>query len=281
MFDYDPQVPLDIQECACQKRGEVSIYDISYTGSSRQSRTAYLLVPAGEGPFAGLLFMHPSGTGRYAFLEEALLVVQGGAVALLLDAPHAQQPHQPFFSFTETDRDDFVQSVINLRRGVDVLHARPDVDASRTGFVGFSYGASVGAMLASVEKRIKAYLLWGGGAHLSQSLQQYQRASAAYLENMATLDSIHYVNQAAPAALLFQNGRSDPNVSELEAEALYQAASEPKQMLWYDAGHALNGAACRDRFDWLRGQLNLTPLSPALMKELGKFKLKWMARPKE
>jgi len=44
MFDYDPQVPLDIQERACQKRGEVSIYDISYTGSSRQSVTAYLLV---------------------------------------------------------------------------------------------------------------------------------------------------------------------------------------------------------------------------------------------
>lgn len=44
MFDYDPQVPLYIQERACQKRGEVSIYDISYTGSSRQSVTAYLLV---------------------------------------------------------------------------------------------------------------------------------------------------------------------------------------------------------------------------------------------
>lgn len=280
MFDYDPQVSLAVQERARQQRGEVSIYDISYAGSPGQSVTAYLLVPPGEGPFAGLLFMHPSGTGRYAFLEEALLVVQGGAVALLLDAPHAQQPHRPFFSFTETDRDDLIQSVINLRRGVDLLHARPDVDANRTGFVGFSYGASVGAMLASIEKRIKAYLLWGGGAHLSKFLHQYSKASDAYLEKMAALDSIHYVNQAAPAALLFQNGRSDPNVPEHEAEALFQAASEPKQHLWYDTGHALNGAACRDRFVWLRSQLDLAPLSPVLMKELGKFKLKWMARPK-
>ena len=280
MFDYDPHIPLNIQERGCQQRDEVRIYDISYAGLSGQSVTAYLLVPPGEGPFASILFMHPSGTGRYAFLEEALRITQSGTVALLLDAPHAQQPDQSFFSFTKADHDDFIQSVINLRRGVDLLHTRPDVDASRTGFVGFSYGASVGAMLASAEKRIKAYVLWGGGAHLSQFLQQYQQASTAYLEAMASLDSIHYINQATPAALLFQNGRNDRNVPEHEAEALYQAASDPKQHLWYNAGHALNGAACRDRFDWLRSQLDLISLSPPLMKELGTFKLKWMARPK-
>ncbi len=101
----------------------------------------------------------------------------------------------------------------------------------------------------------------------------------AYLQVMSPLDSIHHVGHAAPSALFFQNGRRDKNILEHEAEALHQAASEPKRIAWYDAGHALNGQACRDRVEWLREQLDLDPLSPALMKQLGQFKLKQMARP--
>jgi hypothetical protein len=95
-----------------------------------------------------------------------------------------------------------------------------------------------------------------------------------------TIDPIHHVGHAAPAFLLFQNGRLDKNAPEKDVMALFEAASEPKQMAWYDTGHHLNGRACQDRYEWMREQLRLGPLSPELMKELGKFKLKQMVRPK-
>jgi dienelactone hydrolase len=286
MFEYDTQSALDLKEHERQDRAGVSIYDISYASPRGGRVSAFLLVPARDTLHPGLLFMHPSGADRYAFLEEANVFCQGGAVALLIDAPHARPPQQPFLSFTARDRDDLIQAVVDLRRGVDLLIARPDVDARRIGYVGFSYGATVGAMLAGIEKRIKAYIIWGGGARLTNFLRGRGKAIPkakleTYLEMMTALDSIYHVSHAAPSALFFQNGRLDKNVPEHEAEDLHQAASEPKRIAWYDAGHALNVQACRDRYDWLGEHLNLAPLSPALMKELGKFKLKQMVRPKQ
>jgi len=62
-------------------------------------------------------------------------------------------------------------------------------------------------------------------------------------------------------------------------EALFQAASEPKQLQWYESGHALDCRACQARFEWMRGRLNLEPLAAADMKEPGRFKLKQMVQP--
>ena len=284
MFEYDTQSAFDLKEHKRQDRAGVSIYDISYASPRGGHVSALLLVPARDTLHAGLLFMHPSGADRYAFLEEANVFCQGGAVALLIDAPHARSPQRLFFSFTEQDRDDFIQVVVDLQRGVDLLIVQPNIDASRIGYVGFSYGATVGAMLAGVEKRIKAYILWGGGARLTNSLRARGKAIPkakleAYLEMMTALDSIYHISHAAPSALFFQNGRGDKNVPEHEALALHQAATEPKWVAWYNAGHALNVQACLDRYDWLCEQLNLDALSPALIKELGKFKLKQMRRP--
>jgi hypothetical protein len=97
---------------------------------------------------------------------------------------------------------------------------------------------------------------------------------------MQIINPVHHANHAAPSALLFQNGRFDKNAPENNVKALFEAASEPKQMAWYDAGHHLDGKACQDRYEWMREQLDLDPLPPELMKELGKFKLKQMVSPK-
>lgn len=285
MFEYNSELNLDFQEHSCQARDGISISEISYASPCGERASALLIAPQHNGNYAGILFMHPSGTGRYAFLEEASVFCRGGAVALLIDAPHVRASHKPLFSFTENDRDEFVQCVIDLRRGVDLLSARPNVDPHRLGYVGFSYGATVGAMLARVEKRIRSYILWGGGARLSEFLRPRVKLASkekidAYVAMMTQLDSIEYVSHAAPSALFFQNGQQDKNVSERQATALHQAASEPKRIGWYAAGHALNAQACRDRFAWLREQLALEPLSPTQMQYLKQFNLKQMAKSK-
>jgi dienelactone hydrolase len=55
--------------------------------------------------------------------------------------------------------------VVDLRRALDVLLERPDVDAKRVGYVGHSLGAAWGSALAGFERRIKAFVLIGGSSH--------------------------------------------------------------------------------------------------------------------
>ena len=73
----------------------------------------------------------------------------------------------------------------------------------------------------------------------------------AYRRSYSVIDPVHYVKRAAPAALLFQNGRGDPVAPVRDVNAFVRAASEPKQLRWYDTGHALNEQAHRDRDAWL------------------------------
>jgi surfactin synthase thioesterase subunit len=71
----------------------------------------------------------------------------------------------------------------------------------------------------------------------------------------ATVDPARYVGDAAPAFLLFQDGRRDEIVSQDELRGLYAVASEPKELRWYDAGHVLNAKAVDDQLEWLARRL--------------------------
>jgi predicted small lipoprotein YifL len=52
-------------------------------------------------------------------------------------------------------------------------------------------------------------------------------------------------------------------VGEEQANELFQAASQPERMEWYDAGRALHTHedATHDRLDWLRTELGLARAS--------------------
>jgi fermentation-respiration switch protein FrsA (DUF1100 family) len=121
-----------------------------------------------------------------------------------------------------------------------------------------------------LEKRIKAYVLMAGLAAHSEWWRASESASArrfrerrtkaqldALVETMAELDAIHFIGHAAPAALMFQFARHDAFVSERDALRYFGAASEPKEIRWYDTDHFLSDQARRDRIAWLSDQLGL------------------------
>ena len=66
---------------------------VGVSPAKRQPRVpAYLVVPAGRGPFAAILFGHWMMKGspfcnRREFLDEAVVLAHSGAISLLIDAP--------------------------------------------------------------------------------------------------------------------------------------------------------------------------------------------------
>ena len=87
--------------------------------------TAYLVVPAVKGPHAGLVFGHWGPGDRTEFLPEAKLYATAGAVSLLIDYPWVRpapwRKKLKFLDAPETDHAAFVQAVVDLRRGFDLL----------------------------------------------------------------------------------------------------------------------------------------------------------------
>lgn len=280
MFDYDQRAPLDVKEHSVEEREGAKVYDIIYASPRGGRVTAYLVAPVTKGRHAGIIFAHPGGGNRKSFLSEALTLARVGAVSLLIDDPSARPAawRRRMFVLTEpeNDRATYIQAIIDLRRGVDLLAARPDVDAKRLGFVGFSFGADLGGILAGVERRIKAYALMGTGARLTDLWRSGDtpylarlRASITkeqldkYIETTAPFDSVNYIGHAAPSAVLFQFGRRDANWPQKLALEFYRAGSEPKEIKWWDGGHELNDEAMRQRAEWFRSRIDIAALRPA------------------
>lgn len=206
-------------------------------------------------------------------MDEALSLAKVGVVSLLIDAPfsRAGESKREFDSTVtkpKADRDIYVQTVVDLRRGMDLLVSRSDVDPKRIGFVGHSYGAHTGAVLAGVEKRIKAYVIMAGAPSLTEFLRTStlpaivktrdsltKEQQEKYFNTLADVDPINYISHVAPAALFFQFGKTDGYPTEEKAKLYSEKASNPNLVKFYDAGHALNDEAKRDRATWLREQI--------------------------
>ena len=279
MFDYRQNAPLDVKKNGVEEKNGASVHDVSYASPKGGRVTAYLVVPSRKGKFAGVIFMHSRPGSRNTFLDEALTLARAGAVSLLIDAPfsrtgESKREFDPTVTKPESDRDIYVQTVVDLRRGVDLLFSRSDVDPKRIGFVGHSYGAHTGAVLAGVEKRIKAYVIMAGAPSLTQFLRTStlpaivktrdaltKEQQANYFNTLASVDPIKYIGHVAPSALFFQFGKTDVYPNEETAEIYSEKASNPKLVKFYDAGHALNDEARRDRAEWLQKQIKLGKLN--------------------
>lgn len=255
MFDYNSAAPLDIDGADYG----AEVYDIAYDSPMGGKVTAYLVVPLGEGPFAGMVFMHGGPGNRRDFLSEAMLLAQMGAVSVVIDGLEARPMpwHQEGTIYEPRRRRAMdTQVIIDLRRAVDVLVARPDVDPERIGFIGHSYGATQGGTLSGVEHRIKAYVLVASYPRF-QDVYASQGVSDWYIEEMSVLDPIRYVGHAAPAALFFQYGELDKSMPQELVHEYVGLASEPKVVRWYDTGHMISGEMYVDHLNWLAQQLQL------------------------
>ena len=111
-FDYDQKAPLDVQELGVEHRGSVTIHNISYASPKGGRVPAFLVVPSGSGPFAGVIWGHWYQEGspllnRKEFLEEAVVLASSGVVSLLTDGPIARPGYAP-------DPDPLGEAQINI-----------------------------------------------------------------------------------------------------------------------------------------------------------------------
>jgi len=267
LFDYDQEAPLDIQELETRRDGNLTVYEITYASPMGGRVPATLIVPDGRGPFAGMVLLHGTSSNRQDFFWMGRRYACMGTVVILIDAPFNRPEHggpdRQSINFGAGFVEEHTQLIVDLRRAVDLLIVRPDVDPDRITYVGVSYGAVAGGLLAGVEDRVQAYGLMVGDGGLVEhflgpnEVTAYIGSSASvpdhWVEAMWPVESIHYVSHAAPAALLFQNGANDHMVPAPEAALYQQAGSDPKTIMWYDSGHwPLPPQAHSDQAEWFQ-----------------------------
>jgi dienelactone hydrolase len=261
-FDYDASAPLDVQEVKSEMKDGAVVHDITYAGPEGRI-DAFLITPQGDGPFPAVLFMPGAPGAKYTFYTEAIELAKAGVVSLLPNPPYARPPIEDVVVFQPSDKDGIVQEVKEMRRGVDLLVARPEVDPSRLGYVGFSWGASLGGVLSAVERRVHSFVLMSLVPRLSTDMRKLAEDQgiegdlAAYEKAMQPIDAINYLPHAAPSAVFLQAGELDTRPSPDDTQEAYEATSDPKKLQMYDTEHDLNAQAKADARAWMLDQLGV------------------------
>ena len=261
-FQYDAKLPAELNVLSSTQANGLSVESVEFAGVKGGRCSAAILAPSNRGKFPAVVWL---GSGDKDWEPYATEFSKEGAVSFLLD--HCDKGS--LYVAKELYNDD-IQDVINIRRAIDILSDRPDVDPGRIAFVGHSGGGMLGADAVAVDKRFKAAVfesgLQGFTYHVCTSPHPFaidirehlDGGLKEYVSTLAPLDAILYIGHAAPTVLLFQSGTADMGVSESDARALFDAASEPKRLLWYDTGHKMAiPAVSMDRTAFLKEQLGM------------------------
>ncbi len=245
MFAYDATVPLNTHLEKSEAADGALMTAVSYAGA-RGPVSATLVTPARPGKYPAVIFVPEYGR-RDEFLPEALLMARAKqpAAALMIDGPQ-ERPlgwRRTFNSMSDddNDRDIHIQAVIDIRRGVDMLAQRDDIDAQRIAYVGHGYGANWGAILSSMETRLHAFVLVAGFPSLAELMESddpemaNMRFSmgperfARYKASISAVDPIRFTRFWMGAPILFQFGRFDQFVPRAAAERLAQSFACPQE----------------------------------------------------
>lgn len=140
------------------------------------------------------------------------------------------------------------QHIKDVRRTVDYLETRGDIDRQKIAFYGYSWGARVGAIIGAVEDRIQVMILAHGGFH-------------SY-EKVPEIDEFNFAPHVKMPVLMI-NGRYD-HIFPVESsqKPFFKSmgtAPEHKRHLVFDGGHITpRNELIKAVLDWLDHYLGPT-----------------------
>jgi dienelactone hydrolase len=259
-FEYDrtplnPEVePID-EPSPFWRRKEKITFDAAYDG---EQMIAYLFVPRSvEPPYQAVIYWPGSSayeSKSFQGLPERhsteLILTCGRALLFPLYKETYERGSGEVWSIHEGPlafRDAYIQMVKDLRRSVDYLETRDDIDSERIAYCGMSAGAAFGGWGLAVEDRFKAAVLISGG---------FPTRDLTTL--IPTLDPVSYTARVKTPVLMV-NGKEDFVFPYATSQRpMYEFLGTPeahKKHQVYPGGHGLLGLFRKqirdDMLDWL------------------------------
>lgn len=132
--------------------------------------------------------------------------------------------------------------------GAAYLRQRPDVDDERVAIAATSFAVPFAAIAAAFDSSFRnVALIYGAGdlprviaVNLSTRPQALRRPLAWLATRpFAELAPERFVARIAPRPLVMVNGSDDPQMPVAAVRRLYDAAREPKSLVWLQTGHLM------------------------------------------
>jgi serine/threonine protein kinase len=199
-------------------------------------------------PYQAVVYFPPSSAlyltdSRYPSFPFAYFIPKSGR-ALIYPIYKGTYGRQVEWRGPNDDRDLTIQIGKDLRRTIDFLETREDIDSGRLVYYGMSWGASFGPLATAIEPRFAASMLVAGG------LDRYPDdwPAVAVPQNFAPRSTV-------PTLMI--NGKADFGAPvETNIQPMFDllgTAAEHKRLVLLDGGHvpASTNEVIREVLDWL------------------------------
>ena len=244
-YDYDHDFPLSDSLRLVQSNTQFDLYATTYHSVHEARVTGLLTIPrSGKPPYPVIIFLHgikDDKTADYMQLGHQFLVDSGYAVLRIDGANHGDRKiHEHKYDFVKGNRfwtrEMLTQTVFDLRRGIDFLETREEINPDRIGYLGISLGGMIGTIFCGVDKRIKVPVIALAGGGL-QFVFKFDAFTSDVKNYISIIDPLNFVGAIAPRPLLMINAENDEVVPPISSKLLYEKAGEPKKIIWYPTRH--------------------------------------------
>jgi len=217
--------------------------------------------------FPAIIVLGGKATGRYA-VDYALDI--RNVVLVAPDYPYDVRDSYTipqFLGDVPAIRTAIVDMVPSVMLIMDYLARRGDVDTSRIVLLGYSFGAPfVPVIMAHDRRPAVAAMVYGGGdltSLIAHNVARYEGeaigSGVGWLSGLLlrALEPMRFVERIAPTPLVMINGTEDEQVPRANTVMLYEAAHEPKTLIWIESAHVhpRNIELTRRIIATLRGEL--------------------------
>ncbi len=172
LYEYDPKPIGATSEGVVAGTVDYTIERVSYDAGYGEERiTADLYLPArGRPPFQAVVMFPgssaqagPRSTDRTPYFFDFIVKSGRALIFPTYNSTFERQLKQLPRRASLGHRDLVIQNVKEVRRTIDYLVSRPDIDAQKLAYYGFSWGAREGVNITAVERRFRASILMAGG----------------------------------------------------------------------------------------------------------------------
>ncbi len=198
--------------------------------------------------FPAIILLGGKATGKYA-IDYAIDI--NNVIILALDYPYEPRESYNFWTIAEdipAVRQALIDMVPAAMLAADYLFRRVDVDTTKLVILGYSFGAPfVPVIVANDRRAAVAAMVYGGGELHSMIRHNVARFKGPVLSEfvgflgggllLRPMEPMRFADKISPIPLVMINGKNDEQIPRYNTELFFNAAREPKNIVWLESKH--------------------------------------------